>query len=88
MAADVVARYGGPIDHIYLVAFGSRSAETLRRAVARHTPEPANDKATAPAGTGTACQSCGSPSARTYDTPDGTAQLCPPCAALHDVGCP
>ncbi|MUH49863.1 MAG: hypothetical protein F2789_01520 [Actinobacteria bacterium] len=35
-----------------------------------------------------ACQSCGTPHARTWSTSDGPARLCPPCAALHGVGCP
>lgn len=34
------------------------------------------------------CVSCGSPQARSWSTPDGPARLCPPCAALHGVGCP
>jgi hypothetical protein len=36
----------------------------------------------------TGCLSCGSPYARSWATPDGTAQLCPPCATLHGIGCP
>ncbi|MFN6118684.1 MAG: hypothetical protein ACK5CE_03455 [Actinomycetes bacterium] len=34
------------------------------------------------------CMSCGSPTARSWSTPDGPARLCPPCATLHGLGCP
>ena len=36
----------------------------------------------------TECVSCGLPQARSFDTPDGVARLCPACATLHGVGCP
>ena len=45
-----------------------------------------SDRATATAVA--ACQSCGTPHARHWSTPQGPARLCPPCAALHGVGCP
>jgi hypothetical protein len=41
--------------------------------------------ATAPVG---ACEACGSPQARSWSTPDGSARLCPPCATLNGIGCP
>lgn len=34
------------------------------------------------------CLSCGSPNARIWQTPDGPARLCPPCATLNGLGCP
>jgi len=34
------------------------------------------------------CQGCGSPLARTWDAPDGPAQLCQECATLAGLGCP
>ncbi len=34
------------------------------------------------------CESCGSPQARAWSTPDGPARLCPPCATLNGIGCP
>jgi hypothetical protein len=36
----------------------------------------------------TACQSCGSPHARDWATPEGPARLCPTCATEHGLGCP
>jgi O-acetyl-ADP-ribose deacetylase (regulator of RNase III) len=101
IATEVVRRYDGPVDQIYLVAFDARSAEVLRQALADRDGEPANltvaSSAEPPATRTTerpverhegGCESCGSPAARGYDTPDGPARLCPACAALHDVGCP
>lgn len=34
------------------------------------------------------CESCGSPQARVWSTPEGPARLCPPCATLNGIGCP
>jgi hypothetical protein len=34
------------------------------------------------------CESCGSPQARPWSTPEGPARLCPPCATLNGIGCP
>lgn len=34
------------------------------------------------------CESCGSPQARSWSTPEGPARLCPPCATLNGIGCP
>ncbi|MSX35449.1 MAG: hypothetical protein F2947_09920 [Actinobacteria bacterium] len=34
------------------------------------------------------CMACGLPNARSWETPDGPARLCPPCATLNGIGCP
>ncbi|HRA82827.1 MAG: hypothetical protein ACH37H_00035 [Ilumatobacteraceae bacterium] len=34
------------------------------------------------------CLACGTPQARTWQTANGLARLCPPCATLHGIGCP
>ena len=34
------------------------------------------------------CLACGLPNARSWETPDGPARLCPPCATLNGIGCP
>ncbi|MCX6509874.1 MAG: hypothetical protein NT081_03550 [Actinobacteria bacterium] len=34
------------------------------------------------------CMACGIPNARLWQTPDGPARLCPPCATLNGIGCP
>ncbi|MFW2336366.1 hypothetical protein [Ilumatobacter sp.] len=34
------------------------------------------------------CRACGLSSAPAWDTADGRVRLCPPCAAMHGIGCP
>ncbi len=34
------------------------------------------------------CQSCGTPQASFWSTPEGPAVLCRPCATLFGFGCP
>ncbi len=34
------------------------------------------------------CTECGSPYGRHWQTPDGTAMLCPTCAQFFGLGCP
>ena len=34
------------------------------------------------------CQLCGGPSPRRWQTPQGPAVLCGPCAVMNDIGCP
>jgi glyoxylase-like metal-dependent hydrolase (beta-lactamase superfamily II) len=41
-----------------------------------------------PAAASTGCMVCGSPQVRHFDTPDGRARLCPPCATEQGLGCP
>ncbi len=78
IAARTVLEDDSSLDDVWLVAFDTHTATVLGDALtaerARHGPGP--------------CQSCGLPQARTWATPDGQAHLCPPCAALHGLGCP
>lgn len=51
-------------------------------------PQPGVTTPYRPAEASTGCMMCGSPQARNFDTPDGRARLCPPCATEQGLGCP
>lgn len=88
IATGVLSRYDGPLLELYLVAFGARSAQILGDALATSQGAAPAEGSRRPAEATSACQSCGSPTARRWDTPDGPAHLCPACATLHGLGCP
>lgn len=52
------------------------------------TRTPSASAIAGPASSSDACESCGTPQARMWSTPQGRARLCPPCATLHGIGCP